>query len=321
VKYTMAREGKTKQTVTPRGPRRVRVPRPRNSTIARIGRAVAASTGFVKPAGLLVGAVLVMIGYNALAESRLFALKQVEVSNTAPGVATEIEKLVRQAVGQTRLLSIDLAGIKERVEALPRVRSASVARVLPNSLRINVVERKPVVLVRRKSGQVVWLDEDAVEIGDVSQFALEDGKGVPPIARGFTEGTRTPAGIAEDRERIAVYRQIEQEFSEDPNPKWGLVDEIDLSFTKDVNLRLANSIVTIHVGGKDYRNRFETALQILGAIKQGDAEKLSRFRIRDPQRLIQNSRSINFVDAARPDRIVINLSTPGTEKAGKQEKK
>ena len=126
---------------------------------------------------------------------------------------------------------------------------------------------------------------------------------------------------AEDRERIVIYKQIEREFSEGPNPLWNLIDQIDLTFTKDVNMRLAHPPVLIHIGSTDFRKRFERALQVLQAVKQGDSELPSRFRVQDIDRLIQNANNISFIDAAHVDRIVVNIATPGAPKTVRQEAK
>lgn len=280
---------------------------------------------FIKPAAILVMVVLMIAGYNALASSRLFELRRITVSDAGPDLRAEVEQAVRRAVGQSKLLDIDLAAVKQKVEAIPLARSASVARVLPDGIFVRVVERRPAVLVRRESESLVWIDEDAVEIGEFSTRAANSKPGeaqeIPPIAKGFAESNRSQAALVEDRERIAVYKQIEREFSEGPNPIWSLIDQIDLTFTKDVNLRLAHPPVMIHVGSTDFRKRFERALQILQAIKQGDSELPSRFRVQDIERLIQNKDNINFIDAARPNSIVVNFATPGADKAVRQENK
>jgi hypothetical protein len=268
----------------------------------------------------------VIVGYNTLAGSRLFLLHRVTVSDAGPALGAEIEQMVRRTVGQTRLMEVDLSALRQKVEAMPRVRGASVARVLPDGIFVRVIERQPAILVRRESEGLVWLDEDAVEMGEFSEVKSPNSTAkpgealeIPPIAKGFAEGNRSQAAIAEDRERIAIYKQIERDFSEGPNPLWNLIDQIDLTFTKDVNIRLARPPVLIHVGSTDFRKRFERALLVLQAIKQGDSELPSRFRVQDIDRLIQNASNINFIDAARSERIVVNFATPGARKAVRQE--
>ena len=73
------------------------------------------------------------------------------------------------------------------------------------------------------------------------------------------------------------------------------------------------------VGSKDFRNRFETAVKVIGAIRRGDAELLGRFRIQDPERLISNADNIDFIDTSRSDRIVLNFS--GKDRSVRQEQK
>lgn len=311
------------QVVTPRTSRKINKTRSRKSKAgaANIGNAFKSAATLAKPAALLAVVVVMIVAYQALANSHLFEVRAIEVSNAGPALAQDVEQVVQRAVGKTKLLGVDLGSIRQKVEQLPRVSRATVSRVLPDSIHVRVEERKPTVLVRRESGALVWFDADAVEMGEFSELKGGEGHEIPPIAKGFSEDTRSQAAISENRERITLYKQIEREFNEAPNPVWNLVDEIDLTFTKDVNLRMANPAVTVHIGSKDFRNRFEMALQILGAIKRGDGELLSRFRVANVERLIENADHINFIDAARPDRIVLNFATPGTQYAARQEQK
>ncbi|MFY9609916.1 MAG: FtsQ-type POTRA domain-containing protein [Blastocatellia bacterium] len=312
------------QVVTPRG-RRVQRRGPRQSALLSVRKTLRTAMTFARPAAFLAAIVLAIVGYNAMANSRLFQVRRVTVSDASDPLRASVEQTVRRAVGQSRLLDVDLASLRLKVEAVPRVRAAAVARVLPDGIFVSVVERQPVVLVRRESESLIWLDEDAIEMGDFTDVNLDPRTGeareIPPVAKGFAEGTRTQAAIAEDRERIAVFKQIEREFREEPNSLWNLIDQIDLTFTRDVNLRLAHPPVMVHVGSRDFRKRFEKALQVLQAIKQGDSELPGRFRVQDIERLIQNADNINFIDAARSERIVVNFATPGAQKPVGQESK
>jgi POTRA domain-containing FtsQ-type protein len=310
------------QVVTPRGSRRLDRARSHRRSGIDFAKAFRTAASFARPAAVLVAVVVVILGYNALAGSRLFLLHRVLISDANPALGAEIEQMIRRTVGQSGLMDVDLSALRQKVEAMPRIRGASVARVLPDGIFVRVIERQPAILVRRESEALVWLDEDAVEMGEfsdvkVSSSSAKPGEApeIPPIAKGFAEGNRSQAAIAEDRERIAIYKQIEREFSDSSPPLWSLIDQIDLTFTRDVNIRLARPAVLIHVGSTDFRKRFERALQVLQAIKQGDSELPSRFRVQDIERLIQNANNINFIDAARSERVVVNFASPGARKS------
>lgn len=314
------------QVVTPRKSRRVVKGASRRSSGADIKRLIKTAMRFARPAGIVAALILLIAGYNSLANSSMFDLSRIEVNNTSAALRGDIEQIVRRAVGQTKLLNVDLASIRHKVESLPRVRQATVARMLPDAISVHVIERRPSVLVRRDSGALVWLDDDAVEIGEISAISpagpeakTGETSEVPPIARGFSEGSRSSAATAEDRERIELYKQIRQELSKGDISLWNLVDEVDLTFPRNVSLRLAASPVTIVVGGKDFRERFDRSLRILEAIKRGDQEALADYRVQDAEHLLAKADDINFMDASRPERIVLNFSSPGTEKAVRQE--
>jgi cell division protein FtsQ len=59
------------------------------------------------------------------------------------------------------MLAIDPAAAKASLEALPWIRSASVTRLLPNVLRVNIDERTPMALWRRGS-KLELVDRDGV---------------------------------------------------------------------------------------------------------------------------------------------------------------
>jgi hypothetical protein len=305
------------QVVTPRQSKRAA--RSRRAGGVNIVGALKTARLFARPAAALAAVVLLIVAYNTVTGSPLFQLRRVEISDVEASLRAEIEQAARRAVGGAKLLDLDLQAVRQKIEAISRVREARVARVLPDSLSVEVVERRPAVLVRRKSQAIVWLDEDGVELGEISSIKPEGETTIPPIAKGFSEGSRSPASLAEDRERIALYKQIENEFKAGPEPVWNLVDEIDLTTLRYVNMRLASPPVTVVVGGKDFRNRFDTAIKVLEAIRRGDSELLGRFRMQDPERLINNADNIDFIDTSRSDRIVLNFS--GKERAVRQEQK
>lgn len=313
------------QVVTPRASRRLDRARSHNRSVIDLRQIFRTVAAFARPAAVLIAIVLVVLGYNALASSQLFLLHRVTVSDAEPALRADIEQMIRRTVGQTRLMDVDLSALRLKIEAMPRVRGASVARLLPDGVFVKVVERQPAVLVRRESEALVWLDEDAVEVGEFSDVKpLSKAKPgaateIPPIAKGFAEGNRSQGAIAEDRDRIAIYKQMEREFGEEPNPVWNLIDQIDLTFPKSVSLRLANPPVQIHIGSTDFRKRFEKALQVLQAVKRGDSELPSRYRVADIDRLIKNADNISFINAASSERIVVNIATPGAQKIVRQE--
>ena len=63
------------------------------------------------------------------------------------------------------ILSFDLGSAKKRVEALPWVREATIERMLPDTIILNLIERRPLALWQRK-GRFSLIDQKGVIILD-----------------------------------------------------------------------------------------------------------------------------------------------------------
>lgn len=102
---------------------------------------------------LYAGAVLVLIGTGVwlLWFSAVLQAKAVEVTGNGTLTSARVEKAARTPLGGP-LVSVDLDAIEQRVEAIAAVRSASVSRSWPDTIRIDVVERVPVAVVSRGVG-------------------------------------------------------------------------------------------------------------------------------------------------------------------------
>lgn len=320
-------EPRRTQAVAPRKVARPARTKPKGNKAKGAGEGFRLSVvfGFVKEYASFIIFVLaigvLVVVYQLFTSSQVFALQGVLISPVSQPVRTEVEQTVRRAVGESRLMEVDLHVVRKKVEALARVREASVARVLPDKIFVEVIEREPAVLVRRGNGALVWLDEEAVEVGE---FALPPGstRKVPPPAVGFAEGALTAGAIAENRERVTLYQQIERELTAGES-LWNKVDEIDLSSTRYVNVRLANSTINVALGSENFRSRFETAVGVLKAVEDYDVEQLSRYNVRDVEQVLANADNISFIYPAKNNGIVFNFSTPNSERrvtAGTQPK-
>ncbi len=103
-----------------------------------------------------------MMGYQWIpsAVAGLLSIERVSISGT--------DRLDRRVVlslldlpEDRSLLSVDLSRLEQKVEAHPAVASASVGRVLPHTLTVIVVERKPAALFQHAGG-TLFLDREGV---------------------------------------------------------------------------------------------------------------------------------------------------------------
>ncbi len=114
---------------------------------------------------LYAAAVTALVGTGVwlLWFSSALEIREVEVTGNGTLSAARVEKVARAPLGEP-LISVDLDAMEQRVEAIASVRSASVSRAWPHTVRIDVVERVPVAVVSRGVG-LQAVDEDGYLFG------------------------------------------------------------------------------------------------------------------------------------------------------------
>jgi hypothetical protein len=206
----------------------------------------------------VITGVLIFAGYRAAASASFFETRRVDVSGTTRTSADDVKTAVRRVTSTTGVWSADLQAVSAEVEKLPWVRQAVVSRVLPDGLRIRVVERVPRAIVRTATGKFVWVDEDAVIL---SQMLPTDQISAFFI-RGWDESGTKEARV-ENRERIQKYLELANEWA-----ALGLserVSEVNLGDPHDIRALLAgdDAQIEVRLGDRNLGSRLNKALKVL----------------------------------------------------------
>jgi hypothetical protein len=101
--------------------------------------------------GLMLGAVGLWLGgkwaLNQLVyENSTFAIRHIEVQTDGVIAPEQLRRWARVRPGEN-LFALELARVKRDLQMVPMVATVAVERVLPNTLRIRVTEREPVVQI------------------------------------------------------------------------------------------------------------------------------------------------------------------------------
>ncbi len=143
-------------------------------------------------------AIALAVGVAYLIRTPLFGLSAVRVEGTQAVTRAEVLKASKVRLGEP-YLGLDLAAIRARVAALPRVTAVRVTRDYPSSLRITVTERAPVAAVSSASvfaGSIYWL---VAADGTVLDSVASRPPDLPyvasvPLPDGVRAGSRLPPG-------------------------------------------------------------------------------------------------------------------------------
>jgi cell division protein FtsQ len=247
--------------------------------------------GYV-PLALRVGVIAIialvgLVGYRAAASADFFKVRKIETRGALRASNDDIRATVLRDVSETGVWRADLEQLSKHLEQLPWVRTAIVTRVLPDGIRVRITEREPRAVVRTNSGRFIWVDDDAVYLGEMS--ATDQ---MPAFfLRGWNEENSTTAQ-KENRERVSRFLELQREWEAQSISV--RVSEVNLLDLRDVRVQLAgeDSQIEVRLGGQDQAARLKKALTVL-----------------DTQRQTSRGPLISYIDLSQGKRAVVGLVT------------
>jgi cell division septal protein FtsQ len=235
---------------------------------------------------IVVGALL-FTGYRAAASASFFQIRQVEVQGANRASAGELQSIVRREVSKSGVWNADLTDLSAKLERLPWVRSAIVSRVLPDGIRVRIVERLPLAVVRTSAGRFRWVDEAAVLLGEMTP---EDQ--MPAFfLRGLSEETSETAR-RENVERVKLFMELQRVCE-----MAGIaerVSEINTTDLRDLRAQLAgdDSQIEVRLGGQEPGKRLKEGIRVL-----------------DEQRQTPRGQFISYIDLSQGKRAVVGFTS------------
>lgn len=206
---------------------------------------------------------LIFAGYRAASAASFFQIRKVEVQGDYRASAADVQTLIVREVAETGVWRADLEEINNRLERLPWIRVAMVSRVLPDGIRVRLEERQPRAVVRTAAGRFLWVDDDAVLLGEM----LPTDQMPAFFLRGWNEdpGDSTRR---ENMDRVERFLQLQSDWT-----AAGLserVSEVNLIDIRDVRAQLAgdDSKIEVRLGSQDFGKRLKDALSVLDAHRQ-----------------------------------------------------
>lgn len=230
---------------------------------------------------------LIFAGYRAAASATFFQVRHVEVKGTARASAEQVQQLVKRELAPRGVWRADLAAVSAQLERLPWVRTAVVTRLLPDGIRVRITERVPRAVVRTAAGHLVWVDDDAVVLGEVSPADQ-----MPTFfMRGWSEENSETARL-DNRERVQKYLELAHEW--DAAGLSERISEVNLIDVRDIRAQLAgdDSEIEVRLGSKDPGPRLKKALSVL-----------------DSQRETPRGGLISYVDLTQGKRAVVGFTS------------
>ena len=191
---------------------------------------------------------------------------------------------------------IPLEQRKKQLEEVPWIESASLMRLLPNRIAVQVQERTPIAFARI-NGRIHLVDAHGVIMEPTRKAHYSF-----PVIFGLSDSDPLSTRAAQ----MKLYSRLTSELDAGGNRYSNDLSEVDVSDAEDVKVTVADpaGAVLIHLGADQFLSRFKIYLSHAGAWRQ-QFQKLDSVDLRYDGQIIvnpdgnQNATSRNFTTEAR----------------------
>jgi hypothetical protein len=197
------------------------------------------------------------LGYRTVTASDFFTVTSVEVRGATRASKKDIERIVSGQSGQSGVWNADLGLIKQKIEKIPFVKSAAVSQILPNGIRVDLIERIPKAIVRLGSGDFL-VDGDGEILNQV-----EGNEEHLPFAMAGWDESKSEKALKENIERIKLYQKMLGEWQDaDLATRVRMVNLADLreprAITED-----SGTTVSISVGRENFGQHLANGIKAI----------------------------------------------------------
>lgn len=211
---------------------------------------MAAGFALMVLAGLCFGALL-LVRDSVMHDPRFFiqSASSIEIQGNVHLTRDELINIFGEDV-ERNIFYVSLAQRRAELQQLPWVEHATVMRLLPNRLRVSIVERTPVAFVRQGS-QIGLVDASGVLL-DMPQHG--DAHYSFPVVTGIVASDPLSTRAA----RMKLFEQFTSDLDSSGEKISEKLSEVDLSNPEDVKAVIPDNgkDVLVHFGDTDFLNRY-----------------------------------------------------------------
>lgn len=199
---------------------------------------------------LLAGSSL----YHHLVEMPETQLSEIIIEGALHSDHEEIRGIVKACCPEYLLLA-DLEKIRESVETLPWISGVLIRRRLPDTLIVEVTERKPVA-VAGVDNKLYLVDSQGIIL---DPFSTQQELLARPLVRGLKHQLRENSEEY-NQLRMGTYLKALEEFQSGARDYSEAISEIDVTDPDNVSIIPREDPVVIYLGNKSFRDRYESFL-------------------------------------------------------------
>lgn len=209
---------------------------------------------------------------------RVLSSDDISISGLDKVPRTQVMEVLGGDIGRN-VFFVPLEQRKKQLEEIPWIESASVMRLLPNRIAVQVQERTPVAFARI-NGRIHLVDADGVIMEPTRKAHYSF-----PVIFGLSDSDPLSARGAQ----MKIYSRLLSDLDAGGNRYSNDLSEVDLSDPEDVKVTVADpaGAVLVHLGSDQFLSRFKIYLSHAGAWRQ-QFQKLDSVDLRYDGQIIVN---------------------------------
>ena len=253
-----------------------------SATSSTTFRVLRAALGFALVVG--IGITVAWSARRYVKTSPRFAVSEIVTTGSKRRSADELASIAGISKGQN-VFTTDLDGARARLLADPWVSEANLARQLPGTIYVRVVEREAAGVLGTGDGTYLVTRDGALikrlESGDPTDLPVITGVSLEQLTADREGATRT------------VRRALDLAFDVERSPlaQRSALEEVHVEPNGEMSLVMGKSGVRVHMGAAPYRRKLEQAVRVLGELDRRGAK---------PD-------AIMLDNEGRPDRVVVRM--------------
>jgi cell division protein FtsQ len=207
-------------------------------------------------------ASLAVAGYGYSVHSgrfRIASSDDIDISGVHNASRVQVMEIAGSDIGRN-VFFVSLDERRMQLENIPWVESATVMRLFPNRIRVDIAERTPVAFVQMGS-KINLVDAAGVVLGP---SANRQARFSFPVIHGMAETEPLSSRAA----LMKIYKGLTRELDEGGYTRQ--VSEVDLSDPEDIKATVndAGGTVMIHLGASDFLDRYKLYAAHIGEWRQ-----------------------------------------------------
>jgi cell division protein FtsQ len=217
---------------------------------SKLGRALLASGALLVVGGLVTGVIMIKNALERDARFRIAGTENIQAAGMSQVSRADMLPIFGADIGKN-IFFIHLSDRRKELEQIPWIKSATVMRVLPDRIRVQVVERTPIAFVR-EGQQIELVDADGVLL-TMSPEGMTQHHYSFPVVTGIDP---RDAAIAR-KTRMAVYQRLIAELDSTGQNISRQISEIDLTDPEDARVTMQDDPTLLHFGDEQFMERYQ----------------------------------------------------------------